>query len=66
MGEFDPPSPSWQTGRPPGLRKSTMVDYILAATKLLEKEEVAPKVAGMFYQGIVASVLLYGGLLPKV
>ena len=28
--------------------------------KVLEKEEVAPKVAGIFYQAVVASVLLYG------
>ena len=28
--------------------------------KVLEKEEVSSAVAGMFYQGIVASVLLYG------
>ena len=28
--------------------------------KVLEKEEVAPKVAGMFYQAVVTSVLLYG------
>ena len=28
--------------------------------KVLEKEEVAPKVAGMFYQAVIASVLLYG------
>ena len=28
--------------------------------KVLEKEEVVPKVAGMFYQAVVASVLLYG------
>ena len=27
MGEFDPPSRSWQTGRPLGLRKSAMVGY---------------------------------------
>ena len=26
---------------------------------MLAKEEVSPKVAGMFYQGIVVSVLLY-------
>ena len=28
--------------------------------KVLEKEEVSSKVAGMFYQGVVASQLLYG------
>ena len=28
--------------------------------KVLEKEEVSPKVAGMFYQGVVAPQLLYG------
>ena len=28
--------------------------------KVLEKEEVPPRVAGMFYQAVVASVLLYG------
>ena len=28
--------------------------------KVLEKEEVPSRVAGMFYQGIVAAVLLYG------
>ena len=27
--------------------------------KVLEKEEASPKVAGMFYQGVVASQLLY-------
>ena len=28
--------------------------------RLLEKEEVPPRVAGMFYQAVVASILLYG------
>ena len=28
--------------------------------KLLEKEEVPPRVAGFFYQAVVASVLLFG------
>ena len=28
--------------------------------KVLEREEVPPRMAGMFYQTIVASVLLYG------
>ena len=29
-------------------------------SKVLEKEEISPKVAGMFYQAVVASQLLYG------